>query len=91
MVWLWTVSDDFVPLLRVPSQEAVAIFAHFCVLLKHHDSHWWLKGWGDHVMGRVREILDEEHAGWIGWPVREMGGMDVDGGSGGGGGSGGCE
>ena len=88
MVWLWAVSDEFVPLLRVPSQEAVAIFAHFCVLLKHHESHWWLKGWGDHVMGRAREILDEEHREWIAWPVREMGKMD--GGSGGGGG-GGCE
>ncbi|KAK4034384.1 hypothetical protein C8A01DRAFT_18806, partial [Parachaetomium inaequale] len=73
MVWLWVVSDEFVPLLRVPTQEAVAIFAHFCVLLKHHESHWWLQGWGDHVMVRAREILDGEHRGWIEWPVREMG------------------
>ena len=76
MVWLWVVSDSLVPLLRpdpVPHQEAVAIFAHFCVLLKHHESHWWLQGWGDHLMGRAREILDEEHKGWIEWPLREMG------------------
>ncbi|KAK3904173.1 hypothetical protein C8A05DRAFT_42719 [Staphylotrichum tortipilum] len=75
MVWLWVVSDSLVPLLRVPSQEAVAIFAYFCVLLKKHESHWWLRGWGDHAMARAHEILDEEHRGWIEWPIREMGWM----------------
>lgn len=75
MVWLWTVSDSLVPLLRVPTQEAVAIFAHFCVLLKHHESHWWLQGWGDHLMLRAHEILDEEHRRWIEWPMREVGWM----------------
>jgi hypothetical protein len=74
MVWLWMVSDSLVPLLRgTPTQEAVAIFAHFCVLLKHHDSHWWLQGWGDHLMSRALEILDEEHRGWLEWPIKEMG------------------
>ncbi|KAL2023299.1 hypothetical protein VTK56DRAFT_3037 [Thermocarpiscus australiensis] len=73
MVWLWEVSDSLVPLLKVPTQEAVAIFAHFCVLLKHHESHWWLQGWGDHLMLRAHEILDEAHREWIAWPIREMG------------------
>lgn len=76
MVWLWVMSDEFVPLLRVPTQEAVAIFAHFCVLLKYYESHWWLQGWGEHIMMRAREILDEEHRGWIEWPLREMGWME---------------
>ncbi|KAL2256889.1 hypothetical protein VTK26DRAFT_965 [Humicola hyalothermophila] len=76
MVWLWEVSDSLVPLLRpdpAPRQEAVAIFAHFCVLLKHHESHWWLQGWADHLMARAREVLDEEHSRWIEWPLRELG------------------
>lgn len=32
MLWLWEVSDSLVPLLKIPTQEAVAIFAHFCIL-----------------------------------------------------------
>jgi hypothetical protein len=77
MVWLWEVSDSLVPLLRGtdPKQEAVAIFAHFCVLLKQHEAHWWLQGWAEHVMVRAHEVLDEEHKGWIEWPMREMGWM----------------
>ncbi|KAK4140710.1 uncharacterized protein C8A04DRAFT_39636 [Dichotomopilus funicola] len=63
MVWLWMVSDEFMPLLRAPTQEAVAIFAHFGVLLKHHETHWWLKGWGDHIA-------------WIEWPLSELGWVD---------------
>lgn len=74
MVWLWQVSDSLVPLLRAPArQEAVAIFAHFCVLLKHSESHWWLQGWADHLMARAHEVLDAEHREWIEWPMREMG------------------
>ncbi|KAK3303031.1 uncharacterized protein B0T15DRAFT_261738 [Chaetomium strumarium] len=84
MVWLWEVSDSLVPLLRgtEPRQEAVAIFAHFCVLLKQHEAHWWLQGWGEHVMVRALEVLDEEHKGWIEWPMREMGWMGGGGGEG---------
>lgn len=75
MVWLWMVSETLVPLLKVPTQtqEAVAIFAHYSVLLKHHESHWWLQGWGDHLMSRALEILDDEHRAWLDWPIKEMG------------------
>jgi hypothetical protein len=66
------VSESLVPLLRVPTQEAVAIFAHYSVLLKHHESRWWLQGWAEHVVMRAQEILDEEHREWIEWPVREL-------------------
>jgi len=81
MVWLWVVSDELLPLLRGAAaherkttvhQEAVAVFAHFGLLLRHHESHWWLQGWGDHVVRRASEILDEEHRSWIEWPLREM-------------------
>jgi hypothetical protein len=72
MVWLWMVSEALVPLLRVPTQEAVAIFAHYSVLLKYHESRWWLQGWAEHVMVRAQEILDDEHRPWIEWPVREL-------------------
>ncbi|KAK3314091.1 hypothetical protein B0H66DRAFT_567739 [Apodospora peruviana] len=75
MLWLWEVSDSLVPLLKVPTQEAVAIFAHFGILLKHHESSnaWWLQGWAEHLIKRAHEILDQEHREWIEWPMREMG------------------
>ena len=62
-----------------PTQEAVVIFAHFSILLKHHESHWWLQGWAEHLISRAYEILDDEHRSWIEWPMREVGWMPSDG------------
>lgn len=79
MIWMWEVSDSLMPLLKPsptgegPAQEAVAIFAHYSLLLKYHESHWWLWGWAEHVLSRAWAMLDEEHRGWIEWPVREVG------------------
>ncbi|KAL6884438.1 hypothetical protein GGI43DRAFT_419517 [Trichoderma evansii] len=72
-VWVWEVADEFLSFLEVPTQEAVAIFAHFCVLLKKLDNQWWLKGWGDHLMSRAYHMLDNQHKLWIQWPIEQIG------------------
>ncbi|KAL2268007.1 hypothetical protein VTJ83DRAFT_2853 [Remersonia thermophila] len=76
MVWLWRVSDTLIPLLRTeagPAQEAVAILAHFSVLLRRHErSAWWLRGWGEAMLRRASEVLVGEYKEWIEWPVRTM-------------------
>jgi hypothetical protein len=72
-VWIFEVATDFLPLLRTPTQEAVAIFAFFCVLLKGLRSQWWLHGWVDHLIARSYHLLDREHQLWIQWPLEELG------------------
>lgn len=72
-VWVWQVADEFLSFLEAPTQEAVAIFAHFCVLLKKLDNQWWLKGWGDHLMSRAYHMLDSQHKLWIQWPIEQIG------------------
>ncbi|KAM0667074.1 hypothetical protein ACQRIU_004929 [Beauveria bassiana] len=71
--WIYLVLDDFLPLLKVPTQEAIAIFSYFCVLLKKLDMHWWIRGWGDRLIRRAHDMLDSEHKSWIAWPVEEIG------------------
>jgi hypothetical protein len=72
-IWLFVVAEDLVPLLRAPKQEAVAIFAFFCVLLKKLDGQWWMQGWGTQLITNANELLDEEGRLWIHWAVQEMG------------------
>ncbi|KAI0975222.1 hypothetical protein F4678DRAFT_419660 [Xylaria arbuscula] len=72
-VWVFQVGDDFVPLLRVPTQSAVAILAFFCVLLRGLKSQWWLNGWADYLMAKSYALLDREHRLWIQWPMEEIG------------------
>ncbi|KAI0024850.1 hypothetical protein F4780DRAFT_479953 [Xylariomycetidae sp. FL0641] len=72
-VWIFEVAEDLLPLLRVPTQEAVAIFAFFCVLFKRLENQWWLHGWADHLIEKSYYLLDEEHRLWIRWPIEEIG------------------
>ncbi|KAH8163202.1 hypothetical protein CIB48_g5041 [Xylaria polymorpha] len=72
-VWVFQVGDDFVPLLRAPTQSAMAILAFFCVLLRGLKSQWWLNGWADYLMAKSYALLDSEHRLWIQWPMEEIG------------------
>ncbi|KAK2055102.1 hypothetical protein LY76DRAFT_521152 [Colletotrichum caudatum] len=74
-IWKYFVSDEFLPLLRTPGarQEAVVIYAHFCVVLKRLESQWWLQGWATHLISQAWELLDEGHKPWIQWPMDELG------------------
>jgi hypothetical protein len=71
--WIFLVAEDLLPLLRTPTQEAVAIFAFFCVLLTKLDGHWWMQGWGRHLIAHAYGLLDEEGRLLIRWAVEEIG------------------
>ncbi|KAL2874107.1 hypothetical protein SGCOL_010695 [Colletotrichum sp. CLE4] len=74
-VWKYLMAEDFLPLLKSPghTQEAVAIFSHFCILLKRLENEWWLQGWATHVISRAWAVLDQDHRLWIQWPIEELG------------------
>ncbi|KKZ61476.1 hypothetical protein EMCG_00138 [[Emmonsia] crescens] len=71
--WIYLVLDEFLPLLKVPTQESVAIFSFFCVFLKRLEIHWWMQGWSERLILKAHKLLDEEHKLWISWPAEEMG------------------
>jgi hypothetical protein len=72
-IWIFMVAEQFLPLLQVPTQEAMVLFAYFSVLLDKLDHRWWFQGWGRHLMGRIHPLLDDETRLWISWPAEEMG------------------
>ncbi|KAJ1323928.1 RNA polymerase II-specific transcription factor-like protein [Microdochium nivale] len=72
-IWVYTVAEDLLPLLRVGVAEAVAVFAYFCVLLRLLEGHWWMQGWGMQLMAQAYEMLDEEERLWIAWAMDEVG------------------
>ncbi|KXH48874.1 hypothetical protein CNYM01_04890 [Colletotrichum nymphaeae SA-01] len=74
-VWKYLMAEDFLPLLKSPghTQEAVAIFSHFCILLKRLENEWWLQGWATHLISRAWAVLDQDHRLWIQWPIEELG------------------
>lgn len=72
-VWIYGCIDGFLPLLKAQNQEALAILAYFCLLLKKAETQWWVQGWADRTMQEIHERLDDEHKNWILRPAEEMG------------------
>jgi hypothetical protein len=72
-IWIFRVADEYLLLLKERTQEALAIFAHFCVMLKRLSVVWWIEGWSTHLLSQVYSSLDEGHRPWIRWPIEETG------------------
>jgi len=72
-VWVFRVDDDYLQLLHRHEQEALVIFAFFCVVLHRLESQWWAEGWGVHLISNIYNLLDEEHKLWVRWPVEQIG------------------
>jgi hypothetical protein len=72
-IWLFRILDDYLSLLNERRQEALAIFAFFCVVLKRFDNPWYMNGWSTHILSRLFYLLDEQHRLWIQWPIEEIG------------------
>lgn len=72
-LWLFEISDEYLNLLKERRQESLAIFAFYCVILKRFDPCWYVNGWGDHLLTRIYQLLDEQHRLWIRWPIEETG------------------
>lgn len=72
-IWLFRILDDYLSLLNERRQEALAIFAFFCVVLKRFEHPWYMNGWSTHILSRLFYLLDEQHRLWIQWPIEEIG------------------
>lgn len=71
--WLHQLSQEYLNLLKTKDNEALCVFAFFCVLLKRLEHNWWIEGWGVHVISQIYALLDEAHRPWIRWPIEEIG------------------
>ncbi|KAF7888543.1 uncharacterized protein EAF02_003084 [Botrytis sinoallii] len=72
-IWPYRVHEHYLVLLRQRNAEALTIFAHFAVLLKHLDSYWYMKGWSEYLIAQIWGLLDDEHRLWIRGPIEEIG------------------
>ncbi|KAK7915207.1 hypothetical protein PG985_012910 [Apiospora marii] len=71
--WLYKIPDGYIDLLRQKDSNALCVLAFFCVLLHKLEYHWWLKGWGIHLIDRIYAAVDDAHHAWMRWPIQEIG------------------
>jgi hypothetical protein len=73
LVWLYLLEDDFVRLLQEEKPIALVILSHFCILLGHLGSWWWVRGWQEHLLSVIYESLNWEFRTWMQRPMEETG------------------
>ncbi|KAL2796153.1 hypothetical protein BJX66DRAFT_300161 [Aspergillus keveii] len=52
---------------------ALAILAHYGVVMHHLRGHWWMGAWGNQLLGQVYSLLDEQWRPCIQWAMDEIG------------------
>ncbi|KAH8882199.1 C6 zinc finger protein [Thozetella sp. PMI_491] len=73
MVWVYAGIDGFMDRLAMPAQEAVAIFVHYCILVRKQTVPLWLDGWAEHLLSKSYAILDPEHRAWVAAVIEDAG------------------
>lgn len=73
LIWTILVSDEYMVLLNERHPSAMAILAHYAVLLHRHDDVWWLEGLGKSLIEIISGALGDEWANVMRWPRMEAG------------------
>lgn len=71
--WAITVSDEYFLQLNKGHPSALAVLAHWAVLLHRHDGVWWLQGLGFALVEKISAELGEGWAEVVRWPREEVG------------------
>jgi hypothetical protein len=72
-IWPAQVSQDYLDLLKDRDPAALILLAHYCILLKPLDSHWYMSGYSKRLLSRIYNQLDQEWQQWLHWPLEEIG------------------
>ncbi|KAI9783329.1 MAG: hypothetical protein M1835_003824 [Candelina submexicana] len=70
--WFILLSDGFISAARARERAAVAILAHFGVVLHYCKDFWWIGSEGKKVVEEAVEVLGED-CDWADWAKSEVG------------------
>jgi len=66
------VSKRFVDAVQSREPMAVAVMAHYVVVLYRLRWIVWLQGWGEPLVVAAKEVLAEEPLDCIAWPIVQV-------------------
>ncbi|KAK2767570.1 hypothetical protein FQN54_003728 [Arachnomyces sp. PD_36] len=69
VMWAIKIPQRYLDLLREHKPMALAILAHYSVVLHHLRKHWWLEGWSVRVLGAIWSNMDAEWRSSISWAM----------------------
>ena len=71
--WIYRMGKPFLARLRARDPPALVMIAYYAVLFQTMDFLWFLDGWKEHLLTRVRGLLPEEYTSWLEWPIKMTG------------------
>ncbi|TVY62349.1 hypothetical protein LSUE1_G008542 [Lachnellula suecica] len=72
-VWPMDIPDRYLEVLSARHPSALILLAHYCVLLRRIEGHWYFEGRAARLLGTVLKFLGEEWHWCIEWPLKEVG------------------
>ena len=72
LCWCSMVDEHFIELLKAKQPPALAILAHYCILISRAARHWYLVGWAETVFTAVENHLDEPWTPLLEWVKKAM-------------------
>ncbi|OBT74649.1 hypothetical protein VF21_06408 [Pseudogymnoascus sp. 05NY08] len=70
--WPIQISTEYLDLLKQRRPEALAILAHFAVMLHSHRSAWLIGGAGRYIIESISGYLGTYWENWLAWPVAAL-------------------
>ena len=70
--WLVEAHKDFLDLLDARDPLALAILAHYAVLVHQGKNTWWLQTWPQALFSHVQDTLDESWSDVLEWPKTKI-------------------
>lgn len=77
LVWATRLSKEFISLVEQKNVEALAITAHYAVLLGRVRNVWWMEGLGPAMIRAIAMALGRKNLHLIAWPAQVLG-VNVD-------------
>ena len=72
--WLVSISPKYLSLLEQLDPFAVAVLAHYAILLDRACSRtWWMRNLPSQLVATALLVLGEERRSWIEWPIKVVG------------------
>ena len=69
-LWPVLIPQEFVDRLHAGEPIALILLAHYCVILHHLDSYWWMNGWATYIVRKINRELDDSMRSWLEWATK---------------------
>ncbi|CAI6311773.1 unnamed protein product [Periconia digitata] len=70
--WMSLVPLEFMTLLKSSHPGALVLLAHFIILFETFEDVWFLQGWSEHALGRIKDAVGAEASTALQWPCERL-------------------